>query len=51
MRYINKNDVLIIARNSGMLMIGIGVMCLIPIIIDLAYFEFNAVGFLIPALI
>ena len=51
MRYINKNDILIVARNSGMLMIGIGVMCLIPIIIDLAYFEFNALGFVIPALI
>ncbi|WP_405268218.1 TrkH family potassium uptake protein [Methanobrevibacter sp.] len=51
MRYINKIDLLIIARNSGMLMIGIGVMCLVPILIDLAYLEFNAVDFLIPALI
>lgn len=51
MRYINKNDVLIIARNSGMLMIGIGVVCLIPIIIDLFYLEFNIAGYLIPGLI
>ena len=35
MRYIHKNDLLIIAKNSGYLMIGIGLMCLIPIIIDL----------------
>ncbi|WP_298520144.1 TrkH family potassium uptake protein [uncultured Methanobrevibacter sp.] len=51
MRYINKNDVLIIARNSGIMMIGIGVLCLVPIIVDLIYLEFNAIGFLIPALI
>ena len=51
MRYINKTDILIIARNSGMLMIGIGIMCLIPIIVDLLYFEFNAIYFLIPGLI
>ena len=51
MRYINKNDVLIIARNSGKLMIGIGVVCLIPIIVDLIYLEFNTLGYLIPGLI
>ena len=51
MRYINKNDVFIIARNSGKLMIGIGVLCLIPIIVDLLYLEFNVMGYLIPALI
>jgi trk system potassium uptake protein TrkH len=51
MRYINRNDVLIIARNSGILMVGIGVMCLIPIIVDLVYLEFNALYFLIPGLI
>lgn len=51
MRYINKTDILVIARNSGMLMIGIGIMCLIPIIVDLIYLEFNAVCFLIPGLI
>ncbi|MBE6497719.1 MAG: TrkH family potassium uptake protein [Methanobrevibacter sp.] len=49
MRYINKNDLLIIARNMGLLMIGIGVMCLVPIIVDLIYLEFNAVSFLVPS--
>lgn len=51
MRYINKNDLLIIVKNSGWLMIGIGVMCLVPILVDLMYLEFNAIGFLIPGLI
>ena len=51
MRYINKNDLLIIARNSGMIMIGIGILCLIPIIVDLIYLEFNFIGYLIPATI
>lgn len=49
MRYINKNDVLIIAKNSGSLMIGIGLMCLVPIIVDLLFMEFNTIGYLIPA--
>lgn len=51
MRYINKNDVLVVVKNSGMLMIGIGVLCLIPIIVDLIYLEFNFMGYLIPSLI
>lgn len=51
MRYINKNDLLIVARNSGMIMIGIGILCLIPIIVDLIYLEFNFIGYLIPAAI
>ena len=51
MRYVNRHDVLIIARNSGILMIGIGVMCLVPIIVDLICLEFNTIGFLIPGLI
>lgn len=51
MRYINKNDVLVIMRNSGMIMMGIGVLCLVPIIVDLIYLEFNILGYLIPALI
>lgn len=51
MRYINKNDLFIVLRNSGLIMIGIGIMCLIPIIIDLIYLEFNYMGFLIPSLI
>ena len=51
MRYINKTDIFIIARNSGLIMVGIGILCLIPIIVDLIYFEFNALYFLIPGLI
>ncbi len=51
MRYINKTDLLIIARNMGLLMIGIGIMSLIPIIVDLIYLEFNSMGFLIPSLV
>lgn len=51
MRYITKTDLLIVAGNSGYLMIGIGIMCLIPIIIDLIYFEFNLLSFLIPGAI
>ncbi len=51
MRFVNKHDILIIARNSGILMVGIGLMCLVPIIVDLMYLEFNALWFVIPALI
>ena len=51
MRYINKNDLFVIAGNSGKLMIGIGILCLIPIIVDLLYLEFNILGYVIPALI
>ena len=51
MRFVNKQDIFIIARNSGMLMIGIGLMCLVPIIVDVLYLEFNAIWFIIPALI
>ena len=32
-------------------MIGIGVMCLIPLIFDLVYFEFDIISFVIPAVI
>jgi trk system potassium uptake protein TrkH len=49
MRFVNKHDLLIIARNSGILMIGIGLMCLVPIAVDLFYFEFNFVYFIIPS--
>lgn len=51
MRYINKIDLYVIARNCGALMVGIGLMCLVPIRIDMSYQELNAVGFLIPAAI
>ncbi len=51
MRYINKIDLLIIARSMGLLMIGIGFLCLVPIAVDLIYFEFNALCYLVPSLI
>lgn len=51
MRYITKTDLLIVANNSGMLMIGIGIMCLIPLIFDLIYFEFDIISFIIPGAI
>lgn len=49
MRYINRHDLLIIARNIGIVMVGIGMMCLIPIAVDLIYLEFNFLYYLIPA--
>lgn len=51
MKYITKTDLIIVARNSGYLMIGIGAMCLIPLIFDLIYFEFDILSFIIPGLI
>ena len=51
MRFVNKHDLLIITRNSGLLMIGIGLMCLVPIIVDFLYLEYNAIYFLVPSLI
>ena len=51
MRFVNKRDIFIIARNSGILMVGIGIMCLVPIVIDVACLEFNALCYLIPACI
>ncbi len=51
MRYITRTDLLIIARDSSYLMIGIGIMCIIPLIFDLIYFEFDIISFLIPAAI
>ncbi len=49
MRYITKSDLIIVALNSGNLMIGIGIMCLIPLIFDLIYFEFDVISFVIPS--
>ena len=49
MRYINRHDLLIIGRNIGIIMVGIGMMCLIPIAVDLIYLEFNFLYYLIPA--
>ena len=51
MRYITKTDLKIVARDMGVLMIGIGVMCLIPLFINPIFAENNIIGFLIPALI
>ncbi|WP_405306235.1 TrkH family potassium uptake protein [Methanobrevibacter sp.] len=51
MKYITKTDLIIVARNSGYLMIGIGIMCLIPLIFDLVYFEFDILSFAIPGFI
>ena len=51
MRYITKTDLIIVAQNSGYLMIGIGIMCLIPLIFDLIYFEFDIISFIIPGLV
>ena len=51
MKYITKTDLRIVAKNSGYLMIGIGIMCLIPLIFDLIYFEFDILSFVIPGLI
>ena len=50
-RYINKRDLLIIFRNTGLLMIGIGGLCLVPIVVDLIYLEFNAISYIVPSLI
>ena len=51
MKYITKTDLTIVIKNSGYLMIGIGIMCLIPLIFDLIYFEFDIISFAIPGLI
>lgn len=49
MRYINKNDVFIILHYLGLLMEGIGIIFLIPIIIDLIYFENTFPSFFLGA--
>ena len=51
MKYITKTDLRIVIKNSGYLMIVIGIMCLIPLIFDLIYFEFDIISFAIPGLI
>ncbi|OEC93851.1 MULTISPECIES: TrkH family potassium uptake protein [Methanobrevibacter] len=51
MRYITKTDLLVIGLNSGYLLIGIGIMCLIPLIFDLIYFEFDLISFILPGAI
>lgn len=42
---------MIVGMNSGYLMIGIGVMCLIPLLFDIVYFEFDLISFVVPAAI
>ena len=51
MRYVTKTDLRIVARNLGIIMVGIGVMCLIPLLVDAIYLEFDLVSFAVPALI
>lgn len=51
MKYINRNDILTVFGYSGQIMVGIGFMCLIPIIVELIYHEYDFPGFLIAAAI
>ena len=51
MRYITKTDLTIVVKNSGAIMIGVGIACLIPLIFDLVYFEFDIISFIVPAAI
>ena len=51
MRYITKTDLCIVGVNSGYLLMGIGVMCLIPLLFDIIYFEFDVISFVVPAAI
>ena len=47
MRYIKRNDITSILSYSGQMMMAIGVMILIPIVVDLIYLEFNCAGYLL----
>ena len=49
--YIKRNDVTSILSYSGQMMMAIGVMFLIPVIVDLIYLEFNFAGYLFAGLI
>ena len=51
MRYIHKVDVITTLRYLGVIMIAIGIMNLIPIIVDLIYLESNYISYLIGGLI
>lgn len=51
MRYIKKNDVTNMLSYTGQMMIAIGVMFLIPIIVDLIYLEFNSHYYIITGFI
>ena len=47
--HLRKNDFFIISEQLGLVMIGIGVVTLIPIIVALIYNESNYISFLAPA--
>lgn len=47
MRYIKKNDITSILSYSGEMMIGVGIMMLIPIVVDIIYLEFNCIGYIV----
>lgn len=51
MKFLNKVDLLTILQYSGALMIAVGIMCLIPLIVSLIYFEEEYIAFLIPGVI
>lgn len=51
MRYIKRNDITSILSYSGQMMVAIGVMILIPVVVDLIYLEFNCAGYLIAGLL
>jgi trk system potassium uptake protein TrkH len=46
---LRKRDFFIISEQLGLIMIGIGVVTLIPIIVALIYNEANYTSFLIPS--
>lgn len=46
MRYIKRNDITSILSYSGQMMMAIGIMFLIPVVVDLIYLEFNGAGYL-----
>ena len=51
MRYIHKVDVITTLRYLGVIMIAIGIMNLLPIIVDLIYLESNYISYLIGGFI
>jgi trk system potassium uptake protein TrkH len=51
MRYFVKRDLFVVSEYLGGLMIGIGVVVLLPIIVSLIYAENNYISFIIPSAI
>lgn len=47
MRYVKKSDIYTVFGYSGQVMIYIGIMCLIPLIVNLIYFETNFLGYIV----